>query len=59
MCVCLRFHFLSLVLISTIGFDNYYNKYIPSELVDNEFSDSVCVCLSGRTGFHASAKTLG
>lgn len=42
-CVCLHFHFLSLVLISTIGFDNYYNKYIPSELVDNEFSDSVCV----------------
>ena len=51
-CVCAFFLFVgfwSLVLISTVGFDNYCNKWIPSELVDNEFLTlCVCVCLTER-----------
>lgn len=57
-CVCIFvFLFCSVVLISTIGLDNYCNKWIPLELVDNEFSD--CVCVSDRTGFGLLTKHWG
>lgn len=60
-CVCVFvciFVYLCLALISTIGFDNYCNKYIPSELVHNEFSDCVCVCLT-ELGFGLLPKHWG